>query len=127
MLNNPDKKLEQVVNEYQQVATENPEVNLSLLMINALQTQKQNLVSTKIKRWAYLISLGLPPLGILFAAKYFFSDEDDAQTVAWVCVTLTVVSVLAIYLGGKILLSGSGTSVQQIQQIKPSDVMQLGQ
>jgi hypothetical protein len=127
MLNNPDKKLEQVVSEYQQVASENPNVDLSLLMINALQTQKQNLVSAKVKRWAYLISLGLPPLGILFSAKYFFSDEDDAQTVAWICVALTVVSVLAIYLGGKMFLSGSGVTTQQLQQIKPSDVMQLNQ
>ena len=53
--------------------------------------------------------------------------EDDANNVAWVCVWITVASVLLFWLGGKLLLSGSGTSVQQIQQIKPSDVMQLTQ
>jgi hypothetical protein len=127
MFDKADKKLEQTIGEYQQVAKENPKVDLGLLMLNALQNQKNNLVSGKVKRWAYLISLGVPPFGIFFAAKYFFSDEDDAVTVAWMCVILTLVSLALLYFGAKLMFSGTGTSPQQIEQIKPSDIFQLTQ
>jgi Na+-driven multidrug efflux pump len=96
-------------------------------MMNALATQKQNQVSAKTKKWTYLISIGVPPFGLLFALKYFYSDEEDAKTVAWSCVILTAVSILLFWLLGAAVFSGSGTSVQQLQQIKPTDVYQLGQ
>lgn len=123
-----DEQLAKQVQEYQSLAQENPNINVGMLMMNALSSQKQNLVSIKSKRWAYTISLGAPPFGFLFALKYYaFSDEDDAKQVAWTCIILTVVSVLMFWLASKLLLSGSGTSLQQIQQIKPSDIQQLGQ
>lgn len=122
-----DEQLTKQVEEYQKVAKENPNVDVGLLMMNALATQKQNQVSAKTKKWAYLISIGVPPFGLLFALKYFYSDEEDARTVAWSCVILTAVSLLLIWLLGAAIFSGSGTSVQQLQQIKPTDVYQLGQ
>lgn len=123
----PDKNLEKQIGEYQAVAKENPNVDIGLLMMSALQNQKQNSVSAKAKRWAYLISIGVPPFGFLFALKYFWGDEDDARAVAWTCVVLTVIAVALFWIGGKLLLSGSGTSVQQIEQIKPADIKQLYQ
>ena len=123
----PDKRLESQINEYQALGKENPNVDVGMLMMNALQNQKQNLVSPKAKKWAYLISVGVPPFGLLFALRYYMGDEDDAKTVAWVCIILTIISVLMFWLGGKLLLSGSGTSMEQIQKIKPSDIMQLTQ
>ncbi len=122
-----DKRLEEQIKEYQAVGKENPNVNMGLLMMNALQNQQQNLVSAKAKKWAYLISIGLPPLGLVFALKYFFDDKDDARQVAMICVLLTVISILLFWLTTKLLLSGSGASIQQIEQIKPSDIMQLTQ
>jgi hypothetical protein len=122
-----DKDLEKKINLYQDAAKNNPNVNVGMLMMNALQNENKNLVSSKTKKWAYLISLGVPPFGLLFALKYFFSGESDAKEVAWMCVTLTAVGILLFIIGGKLLLSGSGTSLQQIQQIKPSDIQQLGQ
>ncbi len=122
-----DKKLETQINEYQALAKENPNVDVGLLMVNALQNQKQNSVSAKAKRWAYLISIGVPPIGLLFALRYYMADEDDAKQVAWMCVILTVLSIAVFFIFGKLLLSGSGTSLQQIQQIKPADVKQLYQ
>jgi len=123
----PEKKLSGQINEYQALAKENPNINVSMLMINALENQKQNAVSGKAKKWAYLISISLPPIGLLFALRYYMGDEDDAKQVAWVCVVLTIIAVLMFWLGSKLLFSGSGTSLQQIQQIKPSDIQQLGQ
>ncbi len=122
-----DKKLEQQINEYQAVAKDNPDVNIGMLMMNALQNQKDNMVSSKGKRWAYFISLSVPFSGFVFALKYFMADEDDAKQVAWICIILTVVSLLMLWLGGKLLLSGSGTSLEQIRQIKTQDIMQLTQ
>ncbi len=122
-----DGELSKKVETYQNLAKENPNIDVGLLMMNALQTQKQNVVSAKFKRWAYLISISVPPFGILFALKLFWGDEDDARQTAWICVILTAVSLLFYWMFGKVLLSGTGTSFQQIQQIKPSDIRQLTQ
>jgi hypothetical protein len=119
-----DKQLSSQIEQYQQVAKENPNVDIGLLMMNALQNQKENSVSPKAKRWAYLISIGVPPFGFFWALKYFWSDQDDAKDVAWTCIVLTIISVIMFWVGGSLLLSGSGTSLQQIQQIKPSDIQQ---
>lgn len=121
-----DKNLEKKINLYREVAKENPAVDVNLLMLNALQTQRQNSVSAKSKRWAYLISIGVPPFGFFFALKYFaFSDKDDASNVAWTCVVLTIISVALFLVVGKVFFTSSGTSMQQIEQIKPSDIQQV--
>jgi len=126
---NEDKNLETEISQYQALAKENKNIDVAALMLNALKkdTENPNRVPTKWKRWAYFISIGLPPFGLLFAAKYYFDDKDDARHVANVCVILTVVGVLSLWLMGKVLLSSSGTSLDQIQQIKPADIMQLTQ
>ena len=122
-----DDKLEKQVNEYAQIGKENPNVNVGMLMVNALQNQNKNLISSKSKRWAYLISVGIPLSGFLFALNYYMKDEDDAKQVAWTCIILTVIAVIMFWAGGKLLLGGSGTSVDQISKIKMQDIQQLGQ
>ena len=122
-----DKKLEEQFSDYMQIAKENKNVDIASLMINALQKQDQDLVSARQKKWAYLVSAGLPPLGLLFALKFYFSDESDAHSVANICVLLTVLSVATFFVLGKMILSGSGTSLNQIQQITPQDTQQLSQ
>ena len=124
---NPEKDLEKKINLYQDAAKQNPNVDVGMLMLNALQNEDKNKVSSKMKRWAYLVSLGAPPFGLLFALKLFFSDEDDARDVAWMCVTLTAVSVLLFAVGLKLIMSGSGTSLDQIQKITPQQIQELGQ
>ena len=117
-----DNKLEQQVSELATLAKENPKIDVASLMINAL-ANKGNQVSSRTKKWAYLVSVGLPPFGLLFALKfYLFSDEEDASQVGSVCVVLTVLAVGLFWIIGKMLLSGSGTSVQQLQQISPEDI-----
>lgn len=117
-----ETKLEEQVKTYAALAKENPNIDAASLMLNAL-SQKPNVVSTKMKRWAYVISLGLPPFGLLFALKFYvFSDQEDATRVGNVCVVLTVISVAALFLIGKLMLSSSNTSLQQIQQITPQEI-----
>ena len=119
-----DDELAKKVEEYTKVAKQNPNIDIGMLMINALATEKQNTVASKSKRWAYLISIGVPPFGFLFALKYFWSDLDDAKEVAWTCVVLTIIATAVFWIGSKLMLSSSGTSIQQIEQIKPSDIQQ---
>ncbi len=124
---NSEKKLEKQFSEYQNLAKENKNIDVAALMLHALQNENKNLVPQKQKRWAYLISIGVPPVGFLFALKYYFDDKEDSQTVANVCVVLTLLSVLSFWIISKLIFSGSGASIQQIQQITPKDIQELGQ
>jgi hypothetical protein len=123
----PDGQLAKKVSLYQEVAKENPNVNVGLLMVNALENQRQNMVSAKGKHWAYLISIGAPPLGLLCALRYFLGDEDDASQTAWTCVILTALGILMFYVSYKLFFASTNVTPQQIEQIKPSDIMQLTQ
>lgn len=122
-----DKKLEEQLKMYQEAAKGNKNVDIAALMLNALEKQEANTVSPKTKKWAYIISLGAPPFGLLFALKYYFSEESDARSVATTCVLLTVVALLGVYVFFKLIFAGSPISPQQIEQIKPSDIQQLTQ
>ena len=122
-----EQKLAEQINTYAQLAKENPNIDAAALMLNAVKTENRNLVSSNAKRWAYLISLGLPPFGLLFTLKYYFSGEDDAKTVATTCAVLTVFSLLLFWLFSKMLFSSAGVDVNQIQQIKPQDIQKLYQ
>jgi hypothetical protein len=122
-----EEKLAAQVNEIQALAKENKNIDTAALLLSALDSHSSNLVPAKQKRWAYLISIAVPPFGLLFALKYFFSDEDDARHTAYACMVLTVVSVLIVYFFSKSLFSTAGVTPQQIEQIKPSDIYQLTQ
>lgn len=124
---NTNTKLEQEISEYAQIAKENKNIDVAALMMNALQRDESNKVPAKSKRWAYIISLGFPPFGLLYALKYYFSDKSDAKSVANVCIVLTGVALLGLWIFSKLLLSGSGASLEQIQQIKPQDIQELYQ
>lgn len=122
----PDEKLDEIVKEYAELAKDK-NVDVASLMINALQQREQNRINPKTKRWAYLISIGLPPLGYLFALWFFFREESDAKTAAYICVALTTFSLILSIIFFKAILSGSGTSLEEIQRIDPKEVYQLTQ
>ncbi len=122
-----EKKLERQFDEYLSLHKENKNVDIADLMLNALQNQKKNLVSEKQKRWAYLISIGVPPFGFLFALNFYLSDKEDGKNVGNICVILTVLSVLSFWAITKMLFSGSGASLNQIQQITPANIQQFSQ
>lgn len=120
-----DLKLEEQVKVYTQLAETDKNVDIGALMLNALQSEESDKVSSKQKRIAYLISVGIPPFGLFFAVRYFFSGEEDARQVAYICLVLTGLSVLLGWFLLKGILGSSGTSLEQIQQIKPGDVRSL--
>ena len=120
-----DEELTKKIDTYQQLAKENPNVDVNMLMASALIQESQKTRANKSRKWPYLISLGLPPFGLLFALKYYLSGDEDDRTAANICVVLTILSVIVFYLFSKALFSGSGASLEQIQQIKPSDILEL--
>lgn len=120
-----DQELSKKFETYQQLAKENPNVDINLLMSSALANEDAKAKTGKSYRWPYLIALGVPPLGLVFAVKYYLSGEEDDKNAANICVALTVISLLLFFALGKIMFSSSGTSLQQVEQIKPSDAIQL--
>lgn len=117
-----EKQLEKQFQEYIDIAKENKNVDVASLMINAMESQNKDSVSSRLRRWAYLISIGFPPLGVFFAIKfYFFDDKDDARHVGNVCMVLTTIAVvflvLFIWMTSEIMLSGSGVNMDQLKQI----------
>lgn len=122
-----EKQLEEQFAEFQELGKQNKDIDVASLMLNSFQNAEQNLVSAKQKRWAYLVSVGVPPFGLLFALKFFFSEEDDARQVAYICILLTIFSIVATAILIKTMFSTAGVSPQQIQQIKPDDYLQLVQ
>ena len=123
-----NKHLEEQLKLYQEAAKENKNVDVAALMLAALAKQEAHRVPVRTKRWAYFISLGAPPFGLLFALKYYFSDESDAKVVASICAVLTTVSLFSVWIFFNLIFSGTGAiSPTQIQQIKPSDIIELTQ
>jgi hypothetical protein len=121
-----DEKLEQLVTEYASLAKDD-NIDTSALLMNALEQEDANRISPKTKRWAYLISIGVPPLGLIFVVWFYFSDKTDGKSAAIACLVLTGISCLMSYVLFKSILSGSGVTPQQLQQINPADVYELGQ
>ncbi|HEX9503383.1 MAG TPA: hypothetical protein VF974_03645 [Patescibacteria group bacterium] len=114
-----DEKLEKELEEYRKLAQQDKKIDVASLMINALQKHQANLLDVKQKRWAYIISLSLPPAGLFYALKFYLSDKDDGTQAAVICLALTVLSVGLFILISKSMLSSGGTS------LSPTDYQQL--
>ena len=122
-----ENKLAKELEAYKELAKQDKKIDVASLMINALEKHQANLLSDKQKRWAYLVSLALPPFGLIFALKFYFSGKDDGEQTAWICGALTALSVFLLILFIKVLISSSSINLNQIEQIKPADIQQLYQ
>ena len=120
-----EKEIEKKIEEYQELAKKNKDIDVASLVMSDLQNRNTNTVSAGLKRWAYLISIFFPPLGLLFALKFYFDTKDDAKRVAAICVILTVAAVLLTWAIMKMIFSGSGVDLEEIQQINPQDIRDL--
>ena len=122
-----EEKLAKEFEAYKELAKQDKKVDVASLMINALQKQQTNLLTVKEKRWAYLISLGLPPFGLLFAIKFYYSGKDDGEEAAWICGLLTAFSIFFFVLFAKLLFTSSGLTVDQVKNINIEDAKSLYQ
>ncbi len=118
-----EKKLNAEMDTYRDLARKNKKIDVAALAVSALESNRARLVPPGQRRMAYLVSLGLPPLGLLFAAKYYiYSAEDDARRVANICVILTVISLLSAWLIGKLFLGGIAGNSGQLDQLQNIDL-----
>jgi hypothetical protein len=121
-----EEKLQELVTEYADLAKDK-NIDAAALLINALEHSSDNNLSSKTKRWGYLISIGAPPLGLIFAIWFYFSEKDDGKSAGITCLLLTLVSCFLTYFLFKSVISGAGVSTTQIQQIKPKDIYEITQ
>jgi hypothetical protein len=115
------KQLEQLRAE----AAGDKKVDISTLMLNALEKERENRLPTRQKNMAYFISITFPPFGLIYAIKFYFSGASDGKRTALYCVLLTIFVIVLTTFVFNIILSSSGTSLEQIQKIKPSDIQGL--
>lgn len=121
-----EKELEKKFQEYQELAKQNKAVNAAALMMNELENHIGNRVSGRQKKWAYLISVGLPPLGLFFALKfYFFDNKQDSKRAAIICIILTAISIIFGWLTLNLMLSGAGINDQQLRQIQQINLQDI--
>ncbi|GAC1412317.1 MAG: hypothetical protein NVSMB66_1010 [Candidatus Doudnabacteria bacterium] len=117
------KELEQL----KAAKAENKEVDISALMLSALEKEQENKVPTPQKLRAYFISLAFPPFGLIYAVRFYFSGSSDGKKTALYCVLLTIFVIALTTFFFNLILSSGNTSVQQIQTIKPADIRNLYQ
>lgn len=120
-----NSKIEKQIEVFSQLAKQDKNIDVASLVINALDDRRTDSIPANQKRWAYIISIGAPPFGLLFALKFWFSGKDDGAEAALFCVLLTTISTVVLVVTAKMLLSGSGQQLEQVQQIKPADIKQL--
>lgn len=115
------------IQDYQELAKSNKDIDVATLMISALEQAQRDEIDQKKKKRAYLVSVVAPPLGLLYAVRYFFSDKDDGKHVALICVLLTAIACLGVWLIGAMMFSGGGgdTALQQVQNINVGDLKGL--
>lgn len=111
--------------QYAELAKEDKKIDASALMISALAQTQQAEIDAKKKRWAYLVSIGAPPFGLIYAAKYYLDGTADGKRTAWICLILTVVSLGSAWLIGRALLSSAGPQLQRIPSIDANEMKDL--
>ncbi len=122
-----EQDVEKKIQDYQELAKSNKNIDVASLMISALAQAQQDEIEEKKKKRAYLVSVVVPPFGLLYAVRYYFSGKSDGKHVAKVCTLLTAISLLIAWLIGKAMFSGVGgdAAIQQAQNINVDDIRRL--
>lgn len=120
-----EEELAQQIRAYQELKKDNKDIDLAALALATLQNHEANMLTAKEKRIGYLVSLALPPLGLGYALKFYFSGKSDGKQAAYMCIGITVVTGIMFLILSKLMFAGSGADIQQIKQIKPQDIQEL--
>ena len=126
-----EKELEKQFSQLQELSKQDSNIDVSAVMIAALEAQHADKSRAKRRRWTYLISVGLPPAGLFIAAYYyFFSDDPDRNQVAIWSAVLTIFSFLVAYITFTVMFStamqstGQTINLDQLKQ-QPAQLEQL--
>jgi hypothetical protein len=121
-----EEKVSKEIKMYAEMARKDKSIDVASLMINALEKPREaSTVSDKQRRWAYMVSIGLPPIGFIFALKFLMTGTEDGRRTAMFCAILTLISLVVTVILMKTLFSGAGVDPQQLQQLKPQDIQNL--
>ena len=122
-----EQMAEERLRQYNEAAAHSAGADKAALAIAALEAAEfENSVSAKKKKWLYILSLSLPPIGLVFAAYYLFSSKNDAKRVAFICLLITVFGIVVVW--GSVAMFYSflpAQTAQQLQTLKPTDIDQL--
>lgn len=113
-----EKDLEQRIKSIQNIATENPNVDVGSLMMNMLEHQHEdNNVSSKDKSKGYLISFFMPPAAIYYFVKFFFGDKDDGRRIGTICLLIAILTTVLSMAASKLMLNSSGIGNQNVNSL----------
>lgn len=124
-----EENISKQIREYQELGRQNKNIDVAALAMTAMAQARQEETGRRKKRWAYLVSIGLPPLGLLCAAYYAFGSKPDGKRIAINCIILTAAALLLTWFVGKLFfdsLGGADVS-SQLQDVKIDDLRRLFQ
>ncbi len=123
-----ERKITEQFEEYARIGKEHKEVDVTSLMMHALEQAQRDEVAQAKKRRAYMVSVFLPPLGYLYALWYFFSDKPDGKKVALNCAIITsVVLLITLLIGKAIFASVPEQSAARLQNMDLNDALKQAQ
>jgi hypothetical protein len=126
MAMNGEQNLEQKVAAYAALAKDNKNVDVGALLASAMEQERLDRVDAKKRSRAYLISALLPPFGLLYAVRYYFSGKTDGKRIASMCVVLTVLALAVGWLIGGAMFGNTPTgSLEQMKTMNLEDVRSL--
>ncbi len=127
MLTEAEKEAAVRLKDFAESVRLSPGADKAALALAALdEAQSGDRVSPRTKKWAYLVSVGLPPLGLFYAAWAFFSKKKDGKKVARNCVILTAGGLLLAWVSLALFKSVIPSStMNQLQTMSPSDLKDL--
>lgn len=121
-----EKQLEQQIAALADLAKEGKKVDVAALMTNALEQARRNETDAKKKRQAYMVSILVPPLGFLYAARYYFSEKDDGKQIALMCVVLTIGGLAIGWIIGSAMFGNTPTgSLEQMKAVNLEEFRSL--
>lgn len=111
---------------YAALGKDNKNIDVAALMVSALEQTRRDELDAKKKKRAYTVSALIPPFGLIYAVRYYFSDRSDGKKVALVCVILTVFSLAIGWLIGGAMFGNTPTaSLEQMKQVNVDDLKSL--
>ena len=120
-----DKEISEKIEEYRRLAAENEGVDLAALAMSAMGEVKKDEIDTRKRRRAYLISVLLPPLGVFYFLKYFWSGKVGGRKVAMMSLVLTAGALLVSLLIAGAMFADSGVTGEQIRDVEMEDLESL--
>jgi hypothetical protein len=129
MKTDAEKEAEERLKDFTELAKTNEGADKAVLAMVALDAaQNEERISAKKRRWAYILSFGLPPLGLAFAAWYYYSGKLGGKKVALICLILTVIGGFLAWLSIEAFFASvpPGT-LEQIQTLSPDELKSLVQ